>query len=74
MPFIRSPAIHGEYEDRFLDCQQEADGPVAYLVADMISAGWDGQEALAAIIEVADSMMLAAADTKAVEEILKRLR
>ncbi|WP_075293156.1 hypothetical protein [Pararhizobium arenae] len=74
MPFIRSPAVHGDYEDRFMDCQHEADGPVSCLVADMVAAGWDGQEALAAIIEVADSMMLAYADRKAVEEILKRLR
>jgi hypothetical protein len=74
MPVTRSPAVHGDYKDRFLDCQHEAEGPIACLVADMVTAGWDGQEALAAIIEVADGMMLAAADTKAVEEMLKRLR
>jgi hypothetical protein len=73
MPLIQSPAYPGKYQDRFTDCQQQLYRPMTDLVLEACRAGWSVVEVVTAMIEVADNLMLAAADTDEVNEMLKRL-
>lgn len=55
-----APCPH-DYPDRFLDCQSAIEGPLQALIAIAISAKWGEAETCAAIVELADNLMLARA-------------
>ncbi|WP_075293325.1 hypothetical protein [Pararhizobium arenae] len=74
MNFIHPPAQHGKYPDRFADLQRELDGPLKNLYSEVCRAGWGRDETLAAIIAVADNIMLAEIGNDAMNKGLKRLR
>lgn len=74
MSKINSPIVPGKYNDRFLDCQREMDAPLMNLISEACSVGWDADEVVAAVIEVAENIQLGLADTRAVDEMIKRLR
>lgn len=74
MNLIRPPAHPGRYEDRFLDLQGEIDTPLIDLVSDACRAGWKIEEVLAAVVEVADNLMLASIETESVTDLLKRVK
>ncbi|MDQ0323974.1 hypothetical protein QO002_006181 [Pararhizobium capsulatum DSM 1112] len=74
MPTIQPPAYPGKYEDRFLDCQREIDTRIIDLVSEACRAGWSAQEVLAAVIEVADNLMLGADENDQVNALLSALK
>lgn len=52
----RHPRLH---PDRFNECQMALEDRVLSLLGDAVTAGWDNDEVLAAIIEIADNTNLA---------------
>ena len=52
----RNPRLH---PDRFNECQMAVEDRLLSLLGDAITAGWDKDEVLASIIEVAENTNLA---------------
>lgn len=69
----RNPRLH---PNRFNDCQIAIEDRVLELLGDAITAGWEKDEVLAAIIEVAENTNLAMHESVllSVETELKRFR
>jgi hypothetical protein len=58
MPVLR-PMIDRSHPDRFSECQRAIEDSVINIIGEAKAAGWEQNEILAAIIEVADNMALA---------------
>lgn len=69
----RNPRTH---PDRFNECQIAVEDQLLALLGDATTAGWETDEILAAIIEVAENTNLAMHETKllSTETELKRFR
>jgi hypothetical protein len=59
MPDIPPPTVPVGDDNRHLFCQMAIEIPLHDLIHDAENAGWEVAEVLTAIIEVADSLMLA---------------
>ncbi len=68
MARITAPRITFDHPDRFLCCQEAIDTAAREIIASAVRAGWTEQEALAALVEVADNRMLAEAANLATDE------
>ncbi|MCO4316369.1 hypothetical protein M8997_004170 [Phyllobacterium sp. 21LDTY02-6] len=62
--------------DRFSDCQRAIEDELIALLTEATEAGWDRDEVLAAIVDVADKTALALQENKLLSEEteLKRFR
>lgn len=54
---IKAPKQDGDYDDRFLDCQEAIENKIQQVMEEAIRAGWTREEAAAALVEVADLVM-----------------
>ncbi|MCV9967412.1 hypothetical protein OIU34_36885 [Pararhizobium sp. BT-229] len=54
---IKAPKQDGDYDDRFLDCQEAIANKIQQVMEEAIRAGWTREEAAAALVEVADLVM-----------------
>ncbi|KQS89821.1 hypothetical protein [Rhizobium sp. Leaf386] len=70
MARISAPRITFDHPDRFLCCQEAIDAAACEIIASAVRAGWTEQEAIAALVEVADNRMLAAAANQVTEECI----
>ena len=50
----QSPKQDGDYDYRFLDCQEAIEDKIQQVMEEAIRAGWTREEAAAALVEVAD--------------------
>lgn len=55
---MKPPRFTADHPDRFLECEEEIEDGVIALVGAAEAAGWGGPEALAAIVSVAENLML----------------
>ena len=74
MSDIPSPTLPMGDENRHLFCQMAVEIPLQEMIEDAVKAGWEETEVLAAIIEVADNLMLAAGANAEVEALLHALK
>jgi hypothetical protein len=58
MPIL-PPMIDRSHPDRFTQCQRSIEDCVINIIGEAKTAGWDQDEILAAINEIADNMALA---------------
>lgn len=73
---IMRPRIDRRHPERFAECQRAVEDGIINIIGDAQEAGWDRDEILSAIVEVADNMGLAlgANTLRSVETELARLR
>ena len=75
---MNKPRQTGSYPDRRIDCQFAMEGRFLELIDDAEDAGWSAEEAVAALIDLADNHVLglkANEDTdRQIREALERLR
>lgn len=55
---MKPPRPFPNHPDRLLECEEEVEADVIALVDRATEAGWGGSETLAAIISVAENLML----------------
>ena len=70
--FPKPPA--GSAENRHIVCQMSVETPLQDLVEDAVQRGWTDAEVLAAIIEVADNLMLASKSNADLNELIVSVR
>ena len=70
---IPSPPANG-HPDRFLRCQEAMDDAVAAVASAAIDAGWTPEEVAAALVELADNLMLSVLANRDLERDLAVLR
>ncbi|MBB1247476.1 hypothetical protein [Rhizobium sp. G21] len=74
-PPMSSPRLPQDHPDRLLECEAQIEAGVIALVDAAEAAGWGGAESLAAIISVAENLMLQReANAKTDADILTALR
>lgn len=61
-------------ENRHLLCQMAVELPLQDLIEEAVQAGWDETEVLAAIIEVADNLMLANVNNAELDALLRAMK
>lgn len=74
MKDIPPPTVPPGNENRHLLCQMAVELPLQDLIESAVKAGWDEKEVLAAIIEVADNLMLAAGANAELDALLMALK
>lgn len=74
MEHIPPPTVPLTDENRHLLCQMALELPLQDLIDAAVKDGWQEREVLAAIIEVADNLMLAAGANAEVEALLQALK
>ncbi len=70
---IPSPPAEGD-PDRFLRCQDAMDDLVAAVALAAVDAGWTPEEVAAALVELADNLMLSVLANRGLERDLAGLR
>ena len=70
---VKSPAKDGDYQDRFLDCQEAIEGKMQQVMEEAMRAGWEREEVASVMVEVADHFMLAAIENRKTDEAVKRV-
>jgi hypothetical protein len=65
---MKSPSLSGPYPDRHIDCQEAIEESMIAVLDEGASAGWSRQELAAAIIDLADNIMLADAANREVDK------
>jgi hypothetical protein len=73
MKRIASPSINRN-PDRFLQCQEAMADEVADVALSAVTAGWQPEEVAAALVELADHMMLGIIATRDLERDISFLR
>jgi hypothetical protein len=58
MTKVKEPLRSDEYPDRFLDCQEALMPGFLVLLESAVASGWTENEAIAALIELADGRWL----------------
>lgn len=61
-------------ENRHLLCQMAVEIPLQDLIEEAVQVGWDETEVLAAIIEVADNLMLVNVNNAELDALLKAMK
>ncbi|MBP1842036.1 hypothetical protein J2046_000280 [Rhizobium petrolearium] len=74
MSSIPPPTVPPGNENRHLFCQMAVELPLQDIIEGAVKAGWDDKEVLAAIIEVADNLMLAAGANAELDALLMALK
>lgn len=73
-PPTRSPRKSGSYDDRSLDCQEALEGDIQELLGRATAAGWSMTEALVAVSDVADHLMIAEDENRKTDARIAQLR
>lgn len=73
-PPTKSPRKSGSYDDRSLDCQEALEGDIQELLGRATAAGWSMTEALVAVGDVADHLMIAAQENRKVDARIAQWR
>lgn len=72
---MKPPRLPGPYPDRRLECQEALEAGVIAILDEGANAGWSREELAAAIIDLADHIMLAdAANRQTDKDIEAALR
>lgn len=71
---INTPPRPRDHPDRFIDAQEAIEESVLRLLEEAVAAGWGQDEAIAAIIAVADNKMLSLSENELLAELLRKLR
>ena len=71
---IPRPPVPPHDENRHLHCQMAVELPIQDVIEAAIAAGWSEEETLAAVIEVADNLMLANVNNAELDALLKALK
>jgi len=74
MADIPPPTVPPDDENRHLHCQMAVELPIQDVIEAAVIAGWTEAEALAAIIEVADNLMLAHGENAELDALLKAVK
>ncbi len=74
MAHIPPPTVPLDDENRHLFCQMAIELPIQDVIEAAVAAGWSEEETLAAIIEVADNLMLANVNNAELDALLKALK
>ena len=69
-PRIAPPKRHLDQLDRHIEAQQALADAITRIVDDAEKAGWSKQEAMAAVIALAENMALQEADLKEINDFL----
>jgi hypothetical protein len=69
---VKGPREEGDYPDRQLDCQEAIESKVQQVMEEVMRAGWLRDEAAAALVEVADHVMLSAIENRKAERDVGR--
>ena len=73
-PPTKSPQKPGSYDDRNLDCQEALEDDIQELLGRATAAGWSMTEALVAVSDVADHLMIADQENRKVDARIAQLR
>ena len=71
---VKEPLWPDEYPDRFLDCQEALMPGFLLLLESAVASGWTENEAIAALIELADSRWLSDGENIDLQRVLTSLR
>lgn len=74
MEHIPPPTLPFGHPDRHLMCQMAIELAVQDIVEAAMKMGWQETEALSAITEVADNLILAAGANTEIDELIERLK
>jgi len=74
MTKVKEPLRSGEYPDRFLDCQEALMPGFLVLLESAVASGWTENEAIAALIELADSRWLSNGENNELQRVLVTLK
>ncbi|MBO0145379.1 hypothetical protein JZX87_30105 [Agrobacterium sp. Ap1] len=70
---ITPPTPH-KHLDRFLQCQDAMAGPLTDIAMSAVNAGWNPEEVAAALVELADHLMLGMIANRDLDRDLSILR
>lgn len=73
-PPTKSPRKPSSYDDRNLDCQEALEDDIQELLGRATAAGWSMTEALVAVSDVADHLMIAEQENRKVDARIAQLR
>lgn len=74
MTKVKEPLRSDEYPDRFLDCQEALVPGFLVLLESAVASGWTENEAIAALIELADSRWLSNGENNELQSVLITLK
>ncbi|MGV2140051.1 hypothetical protein ACQZ45_18905 [Agrobacterium sp. 16-2014-1-2a] len=74
MYFHSPPSGPDDKASRYLECQHAIEAGLQTLVGSAIASGWGEQEVLAAVIEVADNLMLANMSNSEFDHLLQSIK
>lgn len=74
MAKVKEPLWPDEYPDRFLDCQEALMPGFLVLVESAVASGWTENEAIAAVIELADGRWLANGENIDLERVIASVK
>jgi hypothetical protein len=74
MTKVKEPLRSDEYPDRFLDCQEALMPGFLVLLESAVASGWTENEAIAALIELADSRWLSNGENNELQRVLVTLK
>ncbi|TQN58729.1 hypothetical protein FLX27_26035 [Agrobacterium tumefaciens] len=74
MTKVKEPLWPDEYPDRFIDCQEALMPGFLVLLESAVTSGWTENEALAALIELADGRWLANGENIDVQRVLASVK
>lgn len=69
-----SPPTTDKYLDRFLECQEAMANPFTEVALSTVDAGWNAEEVAAALVELADHLMLGMIANRDLDRDLSILR
>ena len=74
MTKVKEPLWPDEYPDRFLDCQEALMPGFLVLLESAIASGWAENEAIAALIELADGRWLSNGENIDLQRVLASVK
>ena len=74
MTKVKEPLWPHEYPDRFLDCQEALMPGFLGLLESAVASGWNENEAIAALIELADGRWLSNGENIDLQKVLTSLK
>lgn len=74
MPKVKQPLRPDEYPDRFLDCQEALMPGFLFLLESAVASGWTENEAIAALIELADGRWLSIGENVDLHRVLASVK
>lgn len=74
MTKVKEPLRSDEYPDRFLDCQEALMPGFLVLLESAVASGWDENEAIAALVELADCRWLSNGENNDLQIVLASIK